>query len=323
MRVFITGAAGFIGSYLVEHHLQKGDDVCGLDNFSSGTPDNINKFSGNPKFRFIEADIVTYGELDKLAEWADRIYHMAAVVGVYKVLQEPTRVLAVNIAGCERIFRAMVSVAAMPRVIIASSSEVYGPNTPNKLSETTNLIIESAAKNRWHYAVSKLADESFALAYHRKFNIPATIIRLFNTTGPRQTGRYGMVVPRFVTQAIENQPINVYGDGQQTRSFCDVRDTVKMLDLLADTPKSIGEVVNVGNDNEITINELANLVKKVANSNSPIMHTPYNEAYGEEYIDIQRRCPDLSKLHTLVNFKQHWTLEDSIRDTIKYKKSNL
>ncbi|MBA2654793.1 MAG: GDP-mannose 4,6-dehydratase [Gammaproteobacteria bacterium] len=320
MRVLITGAAGFIGSHLVEHHLNKGDMVYGIDNLSSGQECNITPFMNNPNFRFSNQDIVTWKDIDKIVTWADLIYQMAAVVGMFKVLEEPERVLAVNIAGCERLLRAIRTADWKPRVIIASSSEVYGPTNQALLQEDANLIIESNARNRWHYAVSKLADESFGLAYYRKFGIPITLIRFFNTVGPRQTGRYGMVVPRLVDQAIENEPLTVFGDGEQSRSFCDVRDTAKILDQLAHSEKSIGEIVNVGNDQEITINNLAELIKKLAGSDSPIDHISYEKAYGEEYVDIRCRRPDLTKLQSLIDLKFDWNLEGTIKDVIKSKR---
>jgi UDP-glucose 4-epimerase len=323
MRILITGGAGFMGSNLVEHHLSRGDTVYAVDNLSSGCKANVEPFLNNRNFRFIEEDIITWRDIDKIVMWADIIYHLAAVVGVFKVLEEPSRVLAVNIAGCERLLRAINTTDWKPRVLIASSSEVYGPSSAKILDEESNLIVEAAARNRWHYAVSKLSDESFGLAYYRKFKIPITLLRFFNTIGPRQKGRYGMVVPRFVSQAIKGEPITVFGDGNQSRSFCDVRDTVRILQKLAETPKSIGEIVNVGNDHEVTINQLAETVKKIANSSSPIVRIPYDEAYGEEYVDIQRRRPSLKKLNSLIDINFEWDLEKSIKSIVNHYKETL
>lgn len=318
MKILITGGAGFIGSHLVEYHLKKGDIVYAIDDLSSGVESNIASFKNNSNFHFTQANILTWTEMDEIVSKIDRIYHMAAIVGVYKVLEEPEQVLIVNILGCEKLLQSVKKHNPKARVIIASSSEVYGPHT-EELSETTNLIIEASAKNRWHYAVSKLTDESFTLAFHHKFNMSITAIRLFNTIGPRQVGRYGMVVPRFVKQAVDNKPITVFGSGNQTRSFCDVRDTVIMLDKLAENEKSIGEIINVGNDREITITDLALLVKALAKSDSEIQYIPYKEAYGENYVDIQRRKPNLTKLFTYIDFQYHWKLEDSIQYLISHE----
>jgi UDP-glucose 4-epimerase len=323
MRVLVTGGAGFIGSHIVEYQLSLGNQVYAVDNLSSGRESNITPFLKSPNFRFINEDIIVWKDIEKIVHWADCIYHIAAVVGVFKVLEEPERVLAVNIAGTERLLRAIRKSDWRPRVIIASSSEVYGPSNEPILKEDSNIIVEAAARNRWHYSVSKLADESFGLAYYRKCNIPVTLIRFFNTIGPRQMGRYGMVVPRFVEQAVNNEPICVFGDGTQTRSFCDVRDTVVLLDQLANNPKSIGEIVNVGNDREISIEGLAQTVKQVADSNSTIKKVPYEQAYGEEYVDIKCRRPDLTKLKSLTNHQFQWTLERTLSDLVEQTRSRL
>jgi UDP-glucose 4-epimerase len=317
MRILITGVAGFIGSNLAEYHLNKGDIVYGVDDLTSGAEVNIQQFNSNPHFRFVKNDIITWPQIEKYVIWSDRIYHMAAIVGVYRVLKEPERVLAINIAGCERLLRSVKNCDWKPQVLIASSSEVYGPSEKSQFSENDNLIIECEAKNRWNYPVSKLADEALGLAYFRKFDIPTIMVRLFNTVGPRQTGRYGMVLPNFINQAINNQPITVFGDGEQTRSFCDVRDLVVMLDKLASNEKSAGEILNVGNDEEITINQLAEKVKKIANSSSEIKHVSYEEAYGEPYVDTRRRKPDLKKLLSFIDNKFEWPLEKTIKNLIE------
>jgi UDP-glucose 4-epimerase len=317
MHVLVTGGAGFIGSHLVEYHLGKGDRVHAVDTLTTGSAANIEPFRGHPDFHFDQADILTWEGLEKAAAWADRIYHMAAEVGVYRVLAEPIRVMATNIAGTERLLRAVNAGGWKPQVIIASSSEVYGPAPAPELREDAELIIRSGARSRWNYAVSKLADEALGLSYARKHGLPITIVRFFNTTGPRQTGRYGMVVPRFVRQAVKGEPITIYGDGSQTRSFCDVRDTVAALDLLAANPVSAGEIVNVGNNREISIGDLAHLVKARAQSASPIEFVPYDQAYGEEFEDIPRRRPAIDKLLRLTGFSHRWTLEQTLDDLIQ------
>lgn len=317
MHILVTGGAGFIGSNIVEYHLQRGDKVHVVDNLSTGSEANVAAFRANPNFRFNQADIVTWGGLDTAVAWADRIYHMAAVVGVYRVLSEPVGTMATNIAGTERLLRSVNRDSWSPKVILASSSEVYGPHNEAQLSEDDSLIIQSGAPLRWNYAISKLADEGFGLAYAREHNIPVIIARFFNTVGPRQTGRYGMVVPRFVQKAVANEPITVFGDGEQSRSFCDVRDTVVALDRLASMPDlPTGEIVNVGSDREISINELARLVIECAGSTSTIEHIPYREAYGAEFEDIRHRRPSLAKLRRLTGFEHAWTLEKTLNDLI-------
>ncbi|MBD3639543.1 MAG: NAD-dependent epimerase/dehydratase family protein [Marinobacter sp.] len=317
MHILVTGGAGFIGSNIAEYHLQRGDKVHVVDNLSTGSEANIAAFRDNPSFRFDQADIVTWGDLDMAVAWADRIYHMAAVVGVYRVLSEPVGTMATNIAGTERLLRSVNRDSWSPQVILASSSEVYGPHNEAQLSEEDSLIIQSGAPLRWNYAISKLADEGFGLAYAREHNIPVIIARFFNTVGPRQTGRYGMVVPRFVQKAVANEPITVFGDGEQSRSFCDVRDTVVALDRLASMPDlPTGEIVNVGSEREISINELARLVIECAGSKSTIEHIPYREAYGAEFEDIRHRRPSLAKLRRLTGFEHAWTLEKTLTDLI-------
>lgn len=323
MHVLVTGGAGFIGSHIVEYHLNKGDRVFAVDNLSTGTLANLSPFMKNPNFRFVEADILTWLELDKATAWADRIYHMAAVVGVHMVLAEPIRVMSTNVAGCERVLRAIKSGGWNPEVILASSSEVYGTDGRVDLAETADLIIRSGATTRWNYSISKLADEALGLSYARKHKMNIIITRFFNTIGPRQTGRYGMVVPNFVEQAISNKPITIFGDGSQSRSFCDVRDTVRLLDRLANNGASMGEIVNVGNNREISIKELAEMVKARTGSASPIQYISYREAYGEDYDDIQRRRPNLEKMFRLTQLKHEWTLEKTLDYLIESARNPL
>lgn len=321
MHVLVTGGAGFIGSHLVEYHLAKGDFVHVVDDLSTGNIDNIRPFLDNRDFRFDEADILTWQGLDKAAAWANRIYHMAAVVGMYRVLAEPTDVLAVNIAGSERLLRAVRAGGWHPVVVMASSSEVYGAGvhencTHENFEEDADLVIHSGVLSRQNYAISKLADEALGLAYARKFGIHTIIVRFFNTIGPRQTGRYGMVVPRFVEKAVRGESIHVYGDGQQTRSFCDARDIVTALDALAENPDTAGQIVNVGGDREISILALAEMVRERAKSSVPIQFIPYEEAYGEEFDDCRRRKPVLDKLRSLTGMQHRWRLEDTLDELI-------
>ena len=316
MHVLITGGAGFIGSHLVEHHLHNGDQVHAVDDLSTGSLDNLRPYLDDVRFRFDEADILTWDGLDKAAAWADRIYHMAAVVGMFRVLSEPIQVMAINVAGTERLLRAVHAGGWQPRVLLASSSEVYGPRENDRLREDSDLVLRSGAVIRWNYSVSKLADEALALSYVRKFDLHIAIARLFNTIGPRQSGRYGMVVPRFVRQAANGEPITVYGDGSQSRCFCDVRDTVAAMVGLLETDACKGEIVNVGNDREVTILELAEMVRERARSSSPIERLAYSEAYGEDYEDIPRRKPHLGKLLGLTGFRHRYALEETLDELL-------
>lgn len=320
MRILITGGCGFIGSHLAEFHLEKGDEVYVVDDLSTGSIENIVPFQKNPHFRFEQADILTWSNLDKAVSWADRIYHMAAVIGVFLVISEPIKVLETNINGYRRVLDAVVKSSSHPRIIVASSSSVYG-DSPNKiLSEDNESIVGPPSYPLRNYAISKLADEGLSLAYTQKNNLAITTIRIFNCIGPRQTGQYGMVVPRFVKQACHNDPLTVFGDGTQTRSFCDVRDLIVALSMLAENEATIGEIINIGNDSEITINELAEIVRTLANSKSKIEYQSYVDAYGKNFVDIKNRRPDLTKLFHFTSFKHKWTLQDTIADLIsRYK----
>ena len=338
MHILITGGAGFIGSHLAEYHLSRGHKVHAVDDMSTGSVDNISAFKENGDFRFDEADVLTWPDLGKAVVWADRIYHMAAVVGVFKVLEEPIKVLAVNVAGTERLLRAAHSCTWNPHVVVASSSEVYGRGAAGRgdsspgsdgdgrypapaFREDMEPVMGSSTVSRWNYSISKVADEAFGLSYARRFGMKVIVVRLFNTIGPRQMGRYGMVVPRFVEQAVSGHPITVYGDGSQQRSFCDVRDVVKALDLLADNPRSVGEIVNVGNNREISIRELAELIKQRAGSDSAITYVPYREAYGADFEEVYHRKPDLGKLLRLTDFRHQWSLEQTIDDLIRLRQA--
>jgi UDP-glucose 4-epimerase len=322
VHVLITGGAGFIGSHLVELHLARGDKVHVVDDLSTGSIENIRPFLKQQNFLFDHADLLTWDKLDRVAAWADRVYHLAAVVGVYRVLAEPTKVLAVNIAAFERLLRAVNASGWKPQLVLASSSEVYGHNDHDILREQQDLVISTRTGTRWLYSVSKIADEALCMSFAKHFGIPTVITRFFNTVGPRQTGRYGMVIPRFVEQAVNGEDITVFGPGDQTRSFCDVRDTVAALDKVAEhatTPEPL--VVNVGNDREISINELAQMIVERAGSKSRIQHMPLLQAYGEDFEDIRRRRPALERLRTLTGFQHRYTLEQTIDDLIALKRA--
>lgn len=319
MHVLVTGGAGFIGSHIVEYHLNRGDSVLAVDDLSTGSFENVEPFIANPNFRFEEADILTWDGIEKAVCWSDRIYHMAAVVGMFKVLNEPIKTLAVNIAGSERILRAAQASPWSPDILIASTSEVYGNRDARgiDLSEDMEPIVSGHMTPRSNYAVSKMADELFGLSYAKQHDLKVRIVRFFNVIGPRQTGIYGMVAPRFVKQAVNGKPITVYGDGTQTRCFLDARDAVVALDLLIENPGSIGEVVNVGRNHEVSIDELAQLVRKKSPVKTTITHTPYIEAYGKDFDEIFHRRPSVKKMEALTSFKPKWTLEDTIDDLIE------
>ncbi len=322
MHVVVTGGAGFIGSHLASYHLARGDSVTVVDDLSTGTLKNILPMLQNPAFQFHKADILVWEGLKHAVSRADRVYHMAAIVGVKKVLEDPRAVMAINIAGTERIFRAVADIRPDVQVTIASSSEVYGFNTNSSFSESDDIILRSGGRLRWCYAVTKLADEFLAYSFMYKSGIHVVIARLFNTIGPRQTGKYGMVVPNFIHQAVNNLPMTVYGDGTQTRSFCDVRDTVVALDLLASTPSANGEIVNVGNDAELSILGLAKLIAQRAGSTSCQKFMSYVEAYGMEIDEISHRRPVLSKLHSLTGFKPKWDLRKTLDDLIALERGS-
>lgn len=316
-KILITGGAGFIGSHLAQHHLEKGDAVFCIDNLTTGSESNFSEFKNSASFTFKTSDILTMSDLDQAVSWATRIYHLAAIVGVYRVLENPVDVLSVNVGACERVLQAASVLNKPPRIIIASSSEVYGLGAGALLSEKAKLIVEPDFNGRACYAMSKLANEAFSLAYNKKAHLPVTVVRLFNTIGERQSGRYGMVVPRFISQALKNEPLTIYGDGKQTRSFGNVKDVVMALDKLADNHDSVGEIINVGSDEEVSIHFLAELVIRLTKSQSKIEYIPYEKAYGIFFEDIKQRRPDLKKLRQYIDFQPSWTLEKTIKDLIQ------
>jgi len=322
MHILVTGGAGFIGSHLVEHHLAKGDQVHAVDDLSTGQRANVAMFEKDSRYRFTQADILTWSGLDKAIGWADRVYHMAAVVGMFRVLEDPTRVLAINIAASERVLRAVKASGWRPQVLLASTSEVYGHGAEGNFDEDAPLLVGVDSSPRWTYAISKLATESFGLSYAREANgAPVTVVRLFNTIGPRQSGQYGMVVPRFVDQALGGGTIKVFGDGTQTRSFCDVRDTAAALDALSSAPASAGQVVNVGNGQELSIEALAERVRTLAGSRAAIEHVPYQVAYGQQFQDIHCRRNGFAKLRSLTGFVPRWTLDQTLTELIERRQA--
>ncbi|HEY64137.1 MAG TPA: NAD-dependent epimerase/dehydratase family protein [Caldilineae bacterium] len=310
MHFLITGGAGFIGSHLAEHLLTEGHQVTVIDDLSTGRWENIAHLRGHPRFRFAIDTILNEIVLDRLASECDAIFHLAAAVGVDLIVRRPTYTIETNVAGTEAVLR----VAARYRVpvLITSTSEVYGKGARVPFSEDDDVVLGPTCRSRWSYAASKMVDEFLGLAYHRERGLPVVIARLFNTVGPRQTGRYGMVVPRFVGQALRGEPITVYGDGQQSRCFCDVADVVRALAGLMGHPEAAGRVFNVGSTDEVTIEELARRVKRITESRSPIVYVPYDEAYAPGFEDMRRRVPDISRIQALLGWQPTIPLDETL-----------
>jgi UDP-glucose 4-epimerase len=310
MRVFITGGAGFIGSHLADHYVAAGDAVTILDNFSTGSKTNIAHLDG--KVTTIDGDIRNIELVESLTKDADLVLHMAAALGVNTILESPLESMSTNITGSEVVLNAAAKFNK--RIIIASTSEIYGKNPKQPLAETDDRIVGAPQKIRWTYSDAKAIEEAMAFALHQEKKLPVTTVRLFNTVGPRQTGRYGMVVPRFVHAALKNEPITIYGDGTQSRVFCHVADAVQAIATMAATNSTIGDVYNVGGTGEVTIKQLAEQVLADTGSQSVITYTPYSEAYPAGFEDIQRRVPDISKIKAAINWAPAKDLKQIISD---------
>jgi UDP-glucose 4-epimerase len=322
MHVLITGGAGFIGSHLTRALLARGDTVAVLDNMSTGNLENIQPLIGQPRFSFAIDDLSNELVLDRLASQADVIVHLAAAVGVQLVVERPTETIETNVMGTHAVLRAARRYRC--RTLIASTSEVYGKGVRLPFSEDDDLLLGPSSRSRWSYAASKLLDEFLGLAAHREYGLSVTITRFFNTVGPGQTGRYGMVIPRLVRQALVGEPLTVYGDGEQSRCFCHVQDTVRaMLALLKHPELTAGEIYNIGSRHEITINHLAQTILDRADSASMIRYVPYNEAYAPGFEDMRRRVPDTTKIHTAVGWEPSCTLEQILDDVILFERSRL
>jgi UDP-glucose 4-epimerase len=318
--ILITGGAGFIGSHLADALIERGDRVAIIDDLSTGAVANIRHLKGHPNFSYTLDTIANEAVLAELIDESDAVVHLAAAVGVQLIVQSPVRTIETNVNGTELVLRWAAKKGKT--VLIASTSEVYGKSERAPFCEDDDLVLGPSTINRWSYACSKLLDEFLALAYHKERDLPVIIARLFNTVGPRQTGRYGMVVPRFVRAALRNVPLRVYGDGQQTRCFCYVGDTVRALIALLDHPDAIGKIFNVGNPQEVSILELAQRVVKLAQSSSPIVLVPYEHAYEAGFEDMRRRVPDISRLTALTGFRPTLDLDDIIRTVIEYEQAH-
>jgi UDP-glucose 4-epimerase len=319
MRVLITGGAGFIGSYLAESYLERGDEVYVIDDLSTGSLDNIKHLLKESRFHFANDTILNRDIMLELTGINDVVVHLAAAVGVRLIIEEPLKSIHTNIVGTEVVLE--LAHKFRKKTFIASTSEVYGRNSKVPLSEDDLRIYGSTAIARWSYASSKAMDEFLALAYHRTKQLAVLIARFFNTVGPRQTGRYGMVIPRFIQQALRNEPITVYGSGTQTRNFTYVGDVVKGIMALVDEPRAVGEIFNIGGEGEVSINDLARRVKLMTGSASPIVHVPYQTAYAEGFEDMERRVPDTSKIKNLIAYENTHTLDDILEKIIAHERA--
>jgi UDP-glucose 4-epimerase len=313
----ITGGAGFIGSHLAELLLNNGQHVLAIDDLSTGSMHNIAHLLGSANFHFARASITDEVVLDRLASQADIIMHLAAAVGVQLIVEHPVHTIQTNVMGTEAVLKAALRYGC--RTLIASTSEVYGKGHRLPFSEDDDVLLGSTSRSRWSYAASKMVDEFLGLAYHREFGLEVVIARFFNTVGSRQSSRYGMVIPRFVRQALRNEAITVFGDGSQTRCFCDVRDVIQAVAALAQHSAAVGKVFNIGSTEEISIGRLAERVKAQTASASPIEFIPYGEAYAPGFEDMQRRVPDTSRINALIGWAPRYDLAAILGAVIDYE----
>jgi UDP-glucose 4-epimerase len=316
MHALITGGAGFIGSHLAEALLARGDNVFVLDNLSTGAMENIVHLKGRSGFEYFIDSIENEGLLAELIDRSDVVFHFAAAVGVKLIVEQPVRTIETNVHGTEIVLKHANKKKKL--VVIASTSEVYGKSEDVPFREDSDLVLGPTPKHRWAYACSKAIDEFLALAYWKERQLPVIVVRFFNTVGPRQTGQYGMVIPNFVRQALAGEPITVFGDGTQSRSFTHVADVVQALLKLVKEPKAVGQVINIGNVGEISILKLAERVRELSDSKSMIKLVPYDEAYESGFEDMPRRVPDLTKVTALIGYKPRFSLDDILSQVIEY-----
>lgn len=314
----ITGGAGFVGSHLAEELLKRDYSVLAVDNLSTGSLQNIAHLRDSPEFQFIIGNIMDESLMDDLISRSDKVFHLAAAVGVRLIIERPVETIETNIMGTEIIYK--YANMHKKKVVVASTSEVYGKNNEIPFKETDDSVYGPTVKSRWSYACSKAIDEFLALAYFHEKKLPVVIVRLFNTIGPRQTGRYGMVVPNFVQQALLGHPLTVFGDGQQTRCFANVRDVVWAVSELAERAEAEGKVFNIGTEELISIKDLAYLIKRKCGSDSEIQFIPYDKAFEEGFEDMSQRKPDISRVKEIIGFKPKMNLEQTISEIIEYFK---
>lgn len=318
-RYLITGGAGFIGSHLGQRLLDNGDRVIAIDNLSTGSLRNISEMTDKPTFQFVRGSVEDQATVNILMSQCDAVFHLASAVGVQLIVDEPVRTIRTTIHGTEVVVEA-ASRFGRP-VLITSSSEVYGKGTRVPFAEDDDVVMGSTRHSRWCYAYSKGIDEFLGLAYHKQYGLAVRVVRLFNTVGPRQVGMYGMVLPRFVAAALRGEPLHVYGDGTQSRCFCHVSDVVDAIVRLADCPAAVGQVFNLGSDEEITINALAQRVIELAGSSSALRHISYEQAYGQQFDDMARRVPKLEKIRSVIPFSPRYKLDDIIRAVIEEQRA--
>jgi UDP-glucose 4-epimerase len=321
VRSLITGGAGFVGSHLAQELLRRDEEVYILDDLSTGSIENIEHLKPNTRFHYTLDSVHNEPVLAELIDRCDVVYHLAAAVGVKLIVESPVNTIETNVHGTEVVLK--LANKKKKKVLITSTSEVYGKSTAVPFNENQDLVLGATTKGRWSYACSKAIDEFLAIAYWHEKKLPVVIVRLFNTVGPRQTGRYGMVIPNFVCQALTNQPITVYGDGNQSRAFGYVGDVVKALADLAQHPAAIGEVFNIGNTEEITMNDLAHLIKQMTSSESEIIHIPYDRAYEKGFEDMPRRVPDISKVQGLIGYQPRLNLKDILMEIIAVTRKSM
>jgi len=320
-KILVTGGAGFIGSHLCELLVHNGHTVVAIDNLSTGRLDNISHLLPMPGFLFVRETITNSLVLDRLTSEADIIIHLAAVVGVKLIVEDPVNTIVTNIMGTEAVLTTANRYGC--KVMLASTSEVYGKGFKVPFNEEDDCVMGPTSHSRWAYATSKAIDEFLGLAYYRQFGLPVVVMRFFNTVGPRQTGRYGMVIPRFVRQALLNEPITVYGDGEQSRCFADVADIIDAINKLSSNPAAVGQVFNIGSTEEVTICELAELVIAATGSQSKVIYVPYEEAYAPGFEDMRRRVPDLEKVHQLIGYEPRFTLEATLKRVIDFERTQI
>jgi UDP-glucose 4-epimerase len=321
MKVLITGGAGFIGSHLSQEYLKRGDEVYIIDDLSTGSIENIEHIKELPGFHYYLDSVTNQHLIAELVDLCDVVYHLAAAVGVKLIVESPVRTIETNIRGTEVVLHHAAK--KRKRVLITSTSEVYGKRDIVPFREDDDLVMGPTNKGRWSYACSKAIDEFLAIAYWKEKRVPTVIARLFNTVGPRQTGRYGMVIPNFVQQALTGEDITVFGDGTQSRCFTHVSDVVRALIQLIEHPRAVGEVYNIGSDSEVTILHLAERIKALTESESRIIFLPYDQAYEEGFEDMLRRVPDISKIRNLIGYQPTFNLDEILESVIDYRRSKM